>query len=33
MIGNIILIIVASIICAILLGYVLKGDKKWRWYF
>ena len=28
MIGNIILIIVASIICAILLGYVLKGDKK-----
>lgn len=28
MIGNIIVIIVASIICAILLGYVLKGDKK-----
>lgn len=28
MVGNIIVIIIASIICAILLGYVLKGDKK-----
>ena len=28
MIYNIILIVVASILCAILLGYVLKGDKK-----
>ena len=28
MIGNIIVIIIASIICAILLGYVLKGEKK-----
>ena len=28
MIGNIILIIVASIVCAILLGYILKGDKE-----
>ena len=28
MIGNIILIIIASIVCAILLGYILKGDKE-----
>ena len=28
MISNIIIIIVASILCAIALGYVLKGDKK-----
>ena len=28
MVGNIIVIIVASILCAIALGYVLKGDKK-----
>ena len=28
MLGNIIVIIVASIICAIALGYILKGDKK-----
>jgi hypothetical protein len=28
---NIILIIIVSIICSILLGYVLKGDeKKWK---
>ena len=28
MVGNIIVIIVASIICSIALGYILKGDKK-----
>ena len=28
MISNIVIIIVASILCAIALGYVLKGDKK-----
>lgn len=28
MIGNIIVIVVASILCAVLLGYVLKGDRK-----
>ena len=30
MISNIILIISASILCAVALGYVLKGDKKWN---
>jgi hypothetical protein len=30
MVANIILIIVASILCAIALGSILKGDKK-KW--
>ncbi len=32
MLGNIIVIIVASILCSIALGYILKGDKKWDYY-
>jgi hypothetical protein len=30
MIGNIIVIIITSVLCSIALGYVLKGAKKWN---